>query len=47
MIIGMHHFAIIAGSERSVGFYEKLGFRVMLRKERTNDTIVLMYGHGI
>ena len=47
MITGIHHFAIIASSEESVAFYEKLGFRVMLRKERRYDTIVLLYGHGI
>ena len=47
MITGVHHFAIIASSEASVAFYEKLGFREMFRKERKYDTVVLMYGHGI
>ena len=47
MIQGIHHFAIIASSEKSVGFYGKLGFRETFRKERKNDTVVLMEGHGI
>lgn len=47
MVKGMHHFALIASSEASVAFYERLGFRVFLRKERRYDTVVLMRGHGI
>ena len=47
MITGVHHFSIIASSEESVGFYEKLGFRENKRIERTYDTVVLMSGYGI
>ena len=47
MITGIHHFAVIVSSESSVAWYEKLGFKEFLRKERKNDTVVLMYGHGI
>lgn len=47
MITGIHHFAVISSSEASVQFYQRLGFEVMLRKERRYDTVVLMYGHGI
>ena len=47
MIVGVHHFSIIAGSEASVEFYEKLGFREYKRVERKFDTVVLLNGHGI
>ena len=47
MIVGVHHFSIIASSEESVEFYEQLGFREYKRIERRNDTVVLMNGHGI
>ena len=46
MITGVHHFAIIASSEASVDFYKRLGFQEMFRRERKNDTVVLLYGHG-
>ena len=47
MIQGIHHFAIIVSSLTALEFYEKLGFREFLRKERRYDTVVLLYGHGI
>lgn len=47
MIQGLHHFAIIVSSERSIDFYEKLGFRVSFRIDRVHDTVVLMDGYGI
>ncbi len=47
MIQGLHHFAIIVSSEKSIDFYEKLGFRVSFRKERKYDIVVLMEGYGI
>lgn len=47
MITGIHHFAIIASSEASVDFYEKLKFKEFLRRDRKYDTVVLLYGHGI
>ena len=47
MIQGVHHFAIIVSTEASIRFYEVLGFKEFFRKERSYDTIVLLYGHGI
>ena len=47
MITGMHHFSILTATEETVSFYEKLGFRSYFRKDRANDTIVLMKGHGV
>lgn len=47
MIQGVHHFAIIVSNEESVAFYERLGFEVFKRVERTQDTVILLYGHGI
>ena len=47
MILRIHHFSIIASSEESVKFYEKLGFREERRIERSYDTVVLMEGYGI
>ena len=46
MITGIHHFSIIASSEESIAFYEKLGFKEYRRIERKYDTVVLMNGHG-
>ena len=47
MITGVHHFSLIASSEKSVEFYGKLGFREYRRIDRKYDTVVLMSGHGI
>ena len=47
MIVGVHHFSIIAGSEASIAFYTSLGFREYKRIERRMDTVVLLNGHGI
>ena len=47
MIQGVHHFAVIASSEESLAFYEKIGFVTFKRIERKRDTVVLLYGHGI
>lgn len=47
MVQGIHHFAIIAGSEDSVGFYKNLGFREIYRRERKSDTVVLLDGYGL
>lgn len=47
MITGIQHFAIISSSEKSVEFYTKLGFRETFRKERTNDAVVILEGHGM
>ena len=47
MITEIHHFAIISSSEKSVDFYTKLGFQEKFRKERLNDTVVILEGHGM
>lgn len=47
MIQGVHHVAIISSSKESVKFYEKLGFKPFFERERQNDTVILLYGHGI
>ena len=47
MITGIHHFALIASSEKSVEFYLKLGFKPVFRKVRNYDTVVLLEGNGI
>ena len=47
MINGVHHFAIIASSEKSIEFYKQLGFRETFRKERAYDTVVLLSGYDI
>ena len=47
MITSIHHVAIIVSSEKSITFYNRLGFIESFRKERKNDTIVLMDGYGI
>lgn len=44
MIQGLHHIAIIVSSEKSIGFYEKLGFKEAERFIREKDTIVFMDG---
>lgn len=46
MIVGIHHFSMIASGEESVAFYTKLGFRELKRIERRNDTVVMLNGHG-
>ena len=46
MITGVHHAAIIVSSLQSLHFYETLGFKEVLRKERKHDTVVLMDGYG-
>lgn len=47
MVIGIHHFSIIASSEASVEFYTKLGFQEYKRIKRDYDTVVLMDGFGV
>ena len=47
MIVGVHHYSLIASSEASVCFYSSLGFREHQRIERKYDTVVLLNGHGI
>jgi len=47
MSTALHHFSMIASSELSISFYEKLGFSVFFKKERENDTVVVMSGHNI
>ncbi len=47
MIHGIHHVSILASSEKSIEFYENLGFEVIFRKDRATDIIVLMDGYGM
>lgn len=47
MVIGIHHFAIIASSEASIEFYTKLGFQEFKRIKRENDMVVQMAGNGL
>lgn len=47
MITAIHHVALIVSSEKSISFYNRLGFIESFRKQRINDTIVLMDGYGI
>ena len=44
MIQGLHHIAIICSSEASIRFYEKIGFKVVDRKDRGYDVLVMMDG---
>ena len=40
----LHHIAIIVSSEKSIGFYGKLGFREIDRMDRGYEIIVMMEG---
>ena len=42
MFMGIHHIAIIVSSEKSVSFYQKLGFKETFRKQREFDTVVIL-----
>ena len=44
--MNLHHIAMIISSEECLEFYKSLGFSEAFRKERENDTIVLMEGNG-
>ena len=43
----LDHIALIVGSEKSLRFYEKLGFKENRRIERSYDTVVFMENSGI
>ena len=47
MITGGHHVAFIVSSEDCIRFYEKLGFSVIFKMNRSYDTVILMEGYGI
>ena len=47
MITGIHHFSIIASSEKSIDFYVSLGFKEERRITRSYDIVVLLSGFGI
>lgn len=47
MITGINHIAVILSSEESVEFYKKIGFQEVFRKERKNDTVVILECQGI
>ena len=42
MFMGIHHIALIVSSEKSVSFYQKLGFKETFRKQREYDTVVFL-----
>ncbi len=46
-MISLDYIAVIASSEESLRFYEKLGFSEKQRFERSYDTVVLMESGGI
>lgn len=46
MITGLYHIAIIALSEKSIAFYEKLGFAVSDVVDRDYDKIYFINGCG-
>lgn len=41
-MVGLDHTALIVSSEKSIQFYEKLGFTETRRIERSYDTVVFM-----
>ena len=41
-MVELDHIAMIVSSEKSIQFYEKLGFKVFKRIDRSYDTVVLM-----
>ena len=47
MIIGLQHLSIIVSTEKSITFYECLGFREISRMKRKKDTVVAMEGFGL
>ena len=47
MIKGLQHISMIVSSEKSVAFYEMLGFRETFRKKRGYDTVVALEGFDI
>ena len=47
MIEGFHHIAILISAEKTLDFYKTLGFTESFRKERADDTVVLLDGYGI
>ena len=47
MIESVHHISVLISSEKSLDFYKLLGFTECFRKERKNDTVVLLDGYGI
>ncbi len=47
MIKGLQHISMIVSSEKSVAFYEMLGFKEIFRKERGYDTVVALEGFDI
>ena len=47
MIEGIHHISLLISSEKTLEFYKLLGFQESYRKERKNDTVVLLDGNGM
>lgn len=47
VVKGLDHIAIIVSSEKSISFYEMLGFLVVERIQRSYDEVVFMEHAGI
>ena len=43
----LDHIAVIASTEASVDFYQKLGFSVISRRKREHDEMLFMAGNGV
>lgn len=41
-MVNLDHIALIVSSEKSIQFYEKLGFKENKRIDRSYDTVVFM-----
>ena len=47
MIKGLQQISMIVSSEKTVAFYEMLGFKESFRKERGYDTVVILEGFDV
>lgn len=47
LILGIHHFSLIASSEEVVQFYRGLGFEEERRIAREYDTVVILKGFDV
>ncbi len=47
MIKGIHHISLLITREKTLNFYKTLGFSEIYRKDRANDSVVLLEGYGV
>ncbi len=47
MITSIHHVALLISSEKCLEFYKILGFTESFRKQRKDDSVVLLEGFGM